>query len=113
MRSFQCGNYYRVFYIDSDIERTIKGESFYERICCFTVRYFFFYFFFSELERCSQIRIVYVPSHLFHMLFELFKNSMRAIMEHHSSSEEYPAIEVIVSRGEEDICVKVRFTNHF
>lgn len=73
----------------------------------------FFYFFFSELERCSQIRIVYVPSHLFHMLFELFKNSMRAIMEHHSSSEEYPAIEVIVSRGEEDICVKVRFTNHF
>lgn len=73
----------------------------------------FFSFFFSELERCSQIRIVYVPSHLFHMLFELFKNSMRAIMEHHSSSEEYPAIEVIVSRGEEDICVKVRFTNHF
>ncbi|XP_048267300.1 pyruvate dehydrogenase (acetyl-transferring) kinase, mitochondrial isoform X2 [Bombus affinis] len=61
----------------------------------------------NELERCSQIRIVYVPSHLFHMLFELFKNSMRAIMEHHSSSEEYPAIEVIVSRGEEDICVKM------
>ena len=32
---------------------------------------------------------------------------MRAVMEHHSSNGEYPAIEVIVSRGKEDICVKV------
>lgn len=28
-------------------------------------------------------------------------------MEHHSSNGEYPAIEVIVSRGKEDICVKM------
>lgn len=61
----------------------------------------------NEYDRCNQIRIVYVPSHLFHMLFELFKNSMRAVMEHHSSNGEYPAIEVIVSRGKEDICVKM------
>ncbi|XP_076241186.1 pyruvate dehydrogenase kinase [Calliopsis andreniformis] len=61
----------------------------------------------NEFERCSEIRIVYVPSHLFHMLFELFKNSMRAVMEHHSSESEYPPIEVIVSRGKEDICVKM------
>ncbi|XP_076679032.1 pyruvate dehydrogenase kinase isoform X2 [Andrena cerasifolii] len=58
-------------------------------------------------ERCSQIRIVYVPSHLFHMLFELFKNSMRAVMEHHEAEGKYPPIEVIVSRGREDICVKM------
>lgn len=38
---------------------------------------------------------------------------MRAIMEHHSSNAEYPAIEVIVSRGKEDICVKVRAANRF
>ncbi|XP_076230196.1 pyruvate dehydrogenase kinase isoform X1 [Nomia melanderi] len=62
----------------------------------------------NDHERCSEIRIVYVPSHLFHMLFELFKNSMRAVMEHHHESEsEYPPIEVIVSRGKEDICVKM------
>ncbi|XP_034178230.1 pyruvate dehydrogenase kinase isoform X1 [Osmia lignaria lignaria] len=60
----------------------------------------------NEQERCSQIRIVYVPSHLFHMLFEIFKNSMRAVMEH-SANSEYPPIEVIVSRGKEDICVKI------
>ncbi|XP_012142777.1 pyruvate dehydrogenase kinase isoform X1 [Megachile rotundata] len=61
----------------------------------------------NEQDRCSQIRIVYVPSHLFHMLFELFKNSMRAVMEQTNSSYEYPPIEVIVSRGKEDICVKM------
>lgn len=44
------------------------------------------------------------------MLFELFKNSMRAVMEHHGSSvDQYPPIEVTVVRGKEDICVKVRF----
>jgi len=63
---------------------------------------------FSELERSSEIRIIYVPSHLYHMLFELFKNSMRAVMEHHGSdSDNYPPLEVLLVRGKEDICVKV------
>jgi len=54
------------------------------------------------------IRIVYAPSHLYHMLFELFKNSMRAVIEHHgSNAEHHPPIEVTVVRGREDICVKV------
>ncbi|XP_068083693.1 pyruvate dehydrogenase (acetyl-transferring) kinase, mitochondrial [Anabrus simplex] len=62
----------------------------------------------NELEPNSPIRIVYVPSHLYHMLFELFKNSMRAVMEYHGSScENYPPLEVTVVRGKEDICVKV------
>jgi pyruvate dehydrogenase kinase 2/3/4 len=42
------------------------------------------------------------------MLFELFKNSMRAVIEHHgSSAEHHPPIEVTVVKGREDICVKV------
>lgn len=66
-------------------------------------------FVFSELERSNEIRIIYVPSHLYHMLFELFKNSMRAVMEHHGEdSDNYPAVEVMLVRGKEDICVKVR-----
>lgn len=43
------------------------------------------------------------------MLFELFKNSMRAVMEHHGEdSDNYPAVEVMLVRGKEDICVKVQ-----
>lgn len=61
---------------------------------------------FPDVSPGEPIRIVYVPSHLYHMLFELFKNSMRAVVEHHSD-ENYPPIQVVVVRGKEDICVKV------
>ncbi|KAJ8704458.1 hypothetical protein PYW07_011646 [Mythimna separata] len=49
--------------------------------------------------------IVYVPSHLYHMLFELFKNSMRATMESHESCP--PPITVNITRGQEDVSVKL------
>lgn len=62
----------------------------------------------DELEKGTPIRIVYVPSHLYHMMFELLKNSMRAVMEYHGcNSEHHPPIEVTIVRGKEDICVKV------
>lgn len=59
-----------------------------------------------ELEKEDFISMVYVPSHLYHMLFELFKNSMRAVMEYHGSVDQYPPISVTVAKGREDICVK-------
>ncbi|XP_076257778.1 pyruvate dehydrogenase kinase isoform X1 [Rhynchophorus ferrugineus] len=61
----------------------------------------------NQLEKEPYINIVYVPSHLYHMLFELFKNSMRAVMEYHNSSGAFPPITVTVSRGKEDICLKM------
>ncbi|XP_066601172.1 pyruvate dehydrogenase (acetyl-transferring) kinase, mitochondrial isoform X2 [Prorops nasuta] len=62
----------------------------------------------NELENNNEVRIVYVPSHLYHMLFELFKNSMRAVMEYHGSeTDNYPPVEVTVVRGKEDICLKM------
>lgn len=64
--------------------------------------------FIAELEPERDINIVYVPSHLYHMLFELFKNSMRAVLEYHGSSvDNYPPIAVTVAKGKEDICLKV------
>lgn len=62
---------------------------------------------FPELEEEQNVNIVYVPSHLYHMLFELFKNSMRAVMEYHYSLDQYPPITVTVAKGKEDICLKV------
>lgn len=65
--------------------------------------YIIFNFIDSEEE---PIKIVYVPSHLYHILFELFKNAMRAIVELHQT-DTLPPLLVTVVRGKEDVCVKV------
>ncbi|GAB1302965.1 Protein-serine/threonine kinase [Apodemus speciosus] len=59
----------------------------------------------------KPIQVVYVPSHLFHMLFELFKaggNSMRATVELHEDKKEgYPAVKTLVTLGKEDLSIKI------
>nr|XP_058911408.1 pyruvate dehydrogenase (acetyl-transferring) kinase isozyme 1, mitochondrial isoform X2 [Kogia breviceps] len=55
----------------------------------------------------QPIQVVYVPSHLYHMVFELFKNAMRATMEHHADKGVYPPIQVHVTLGNEDLTVKM------
>lgn len=62
----------------------------------------------NGVDKDAPIRIVYVPSHLYHMLFELFKNAMRAVMEHHGDDcDNVPPIEVTIVNGREDISVKL------
>nr|XP_023409362.1 pyruvate dehydrogenase (acetyl-transferring) kinase isozyme 2, mitochondrial [Loxodonta africana] len=55
----------------------------------------------------QPILMVYVPSHLYHMLFELFKNAMRATVESHESSLVLPPIKVMLALGEEDLSIKM------
>ncbi|NXU40900.1 PDK1 kinase, partial [Drymodes brunneopygia] len=55
----------------------------------------------------QPMQVVYVPSHLYHMVFELFKNAMRATMEHHADRCIYPAIHVHITLGNEDLTVKM------
>ncbi|NXX64947.1 PDK4 kinase, partial [Spizella passerina] len=55
----------------------------------------------------EPINIVYVPSHLFHMLFELFKNSMRATVEFQENSSTLSPVEVTVVLGKEDLAIKI------
>lgn len=62
---------------------------------------------FNPKEQDKSINVVYVPSHLYHMVFELFKNAMRATMELYGDSMEYPPIQVQVALGTEDLTVKV------
>lgn len=59
-------------------------------------------------EPDTPIQIVYVPSHLYHILFELFKNAMRAVVEHHgAAARDYPPVRVLVVRGSEDVTIKI------
>ncbi|KAK1346982.1 hypothetical protein QTO34_000842, partial [Cnephaeus nilssonii] len=59
----------------------------------------------------KPIQVVYVPSHLFHMLFELFKNSMRATVElYEDRKEAYPAVKTLVTLGKEDLSIKYGMT---
>lgn len=55
----------------------------------------------------KPITVVYVPSHLYHMIFELFKNAMRATMELHEDAMKYPPVHVKIALGDEDLTVKV------
>jgi len=51
----------------------------------------------------------YIPSHLYYCLFELLKNSLRAVIEYHGAASEMPPIKVIIANGEsnEDVVIKV------
>jgi pyruvate dehydrogenase kinase 2/3/4 len=55
----------------------------------------------------DPIKIVYPPSHLQHILFELFKNSMRAIIESKKRTVNLPDIEVLVAQGKHDVTIKI------
>lgn len=56
----------------------------------------------------SDLHFMYLPSHLHHMLFELLKNSLRAVVETYGLEvDEYPPIKVIIAEGKEDITIKI------
>lgn len=63
----------------------------------------------NNRSEASSVRILfaYVPSHLHHICLEIFKNSMRATVENCSSSKELPSLEVLVSKTEDDITIKL------
>ncbi|ORZ06658.1 mitochondrial pyruvate dehydrogenase [Absidia repens] len=55
----------------------------------------------------ADIEFLYVPSHLNHMLFELLKNSLRAVVERFGADSPLPPIKVIIAYGREDITIKI------
>jgi pyruvate dehydrogenase kinase 2/3/4 len=55
----------------------------------------------------DDLQFMYVPSHLHHMIFELMKNSLRAVVERFGLHEDYPPIKVIVAAGDEDITISM------
>ncbi|ORY92449.1 mitochondrial branched-chain alpha-ketoacid dehydrogenase kinase-domain-containing protein [Leucosporidium creatinivorum] len=56
----------------------------------------------------KDLNFMYVPSHLNHVLFEVLKNSLRAVVETHGvECENFPPVKVIVAEGNEDITIKI------
>lgn len=58
-------------------------------------------------EEKTSVNFVYIPSHLYHIFFEVFKNSMRATMEFHENSDSIPEVDVHVIKSAKDISIKV------
>jgi hypothetical protein len=54
------------------------------------------------------VKCRYVTLHLHLMLFELVKNSLRAVQERYMNSDkDVPPVRIIVADGEEDVTIKV------
>ncbi|KAI9593829.1 mitochondrial branched-chain alpha-ketoacid dehydrogenase kinase-domain-containing protein [Syncephalis fuscata] len=62
-----------------------------------------------QLHCPKELEFMYVPSHLHHMLFELLKNSLRAVVETvgPDNDDNFPVIKIIIAEGKEDITIKV------
>jgi pyruvate dehydrogenase kinase 2/3/4 len=61
-----------------------------------------------EIFGDPKFTFAYVPGHLHQMLFELVKNSLRAVHDRWDGREgEAPAIRLVVAEGEEDITIKL------
>ncbi|CAD5112673.1 unnamed protein product [Dimorphilus gyrociliatus] len=55
----------------------------------------------------GSLTVTYVPSHLYHILFELFKNALRAVVETHGQKDSLPDIKVMICKGNEDLTIKI------
>ncbi|KRY08572.1 [Pyruvate dehydrogenase (acetyl-transferring)] kinase, mitochondrial [Trichinella patagoniensis] len=75
-----------------------------ERNCKFFLKYYILE------DEGKPIRIAYIPSHLFHITFELLKNALRAVVEHHGNKgtdSELPPVQVTIYKGKVDLSLKI------
>lgn len=63
--------------------------------------------FITDTVRNGPITMTYIPSHLHHIMFELMKNALRAVIEYHSNEPELPKINVLICKGRKDMTVKL------
>jgi pyruvate dehydrogenase kinase 2/3/4 len=57
----------------------------------------------GNLDLC----FTYIPSHLHHMLIEILKNAMRAVVEFHGPGGDLPMVRVAIAGGAEDVTIKI------
>eukprot|EP00055_Hartaetosiga_balthica_P006545 m.20711 g.20711 ORF g.20711 m.20711 type:complete len:412 (-) comp5277_c0_seq1:232-1467(-) len=51
--------------------------------------------------------ISHVPSHLYHIIFELMKNSFRAVAEFHDDAPVLPPIKIVIVHADKDLTIKI------
>ena len=61
----------------------------------------------NEKGKRVGVSVAYPPANLYHILFELFKNSMRATVETHHEALKLPKIEVLLAKGEHDVSIRI------
>jgi len=63
---------------------------------------------FNSNHRCEPAKGILIPSHLYNIFYEVFKNSMRATVETHwDKKDNLPPIEVIVCQANDDFTIKI------
>lgn len=61
-----------------------------------------------EIFGDANFTFAYVPGHLHQMLFELIKNSLRAVLDFWKDKDrDPPAIRVVIAEGVEDVTIKI------
>jgi len=62
----------------------------------------------NKLSDNKDVLVAYVPSHLYHILFETFKNAMRATIEAYGDCEDdLPTVDVDVYKSKEDLTIRI------
>jgi len=61
----------------------------------------------NKIFKEDPITMTYVPTHLYHMLFELIKNAVRAVVEYHDARSDLPNINVLICQGKTDVTIKI------
>lgn len=66
----------------------------------------------GDLKICGDsLTFCYIPGHLFHMLFELMKNAMRAVVESGADDCELPKLSLVICHAPEDVTFKLTDTS--
>ena len=59
----------------------------------------------NKVNLGDEIQVCYVPSHLYQVLFETFKNAMRATLDENQHCTEKPDVEVDIYKSTEDVTI--------
>ncbi|CAF2403881.1 unnamed protein product [Rotaria sp. Silwood2] len=62
----------------------------------------------ARSNETGPVTVVYIPAHIYHIVFELLKNSLRATVERCGlDTKTYPPVQVRIVKGHEDLTIEI------